>query len=152
MARSVLQCWSVTSDFCNNDLFDVSGFSTVCCYVTNVAGVLFGGNKTLCLFLCFAVNGRLLMTFSNACSSEVFHVALFATVVFPCSIQYSSLLVHFEKKTQFIFVSIWLYRDFIWVPTQPTLVWSWADAHATDTIAIERGFTTSGMQLGTLVM
>ena len=115
MARSVLQCWSVTSDFCNNDLFDVSGFSTVCCYVTNVAGVLFGGNKTLCLFLCFAVNGRLLMTFSNACSSEVFHVALFATVVFPCSIQYSFLLVHFEKKTQFIFVSIWLYRDFIWV-------------------------------------
>ena len=53
------------------------------------------------------------------------------------SIQF--LLVHFEKKTQFIFVSIWLYRDFFWVPTQPTLVWSWADAHATDTIDIERG-------------
>ena len=99
----------------------------------------FCGNKTLCIFLCFAVNCRLLTTFSNACSSEVFHVALFATVVFPCSIQYSFLLVHFEKKTQFIFVSIWLYRDFIWVPTQPTLVWSWADAHATDTIDIERG-------------
>ena len=60
------------------------------------------------------------------------------------------LLVNFEKKSYYIFVSIWLHRKFIWVPTQPTLVWSWADAHATDRIG--RGFTTSGMQLGTLVM
>jgi SUMO ligase MMS21 Smc5/6 complex component len=54
VARSVLQCWSVTSDFYNNDLFDVSGFSTVCCYVTDVAGVLLWKQNALhiSLFCC----------------------------------------------------------------------------------------------------
>ena len=39
IALSVLQHWSVTGDFNNHDLFDVSGFSTVC-YLTDVTGVL----------------------------------------------------------------------------------------------------------------
>ena len=39
IALSVLQHWSVTGDFNNHDLFDVSGFSTVS-YLTDVTGVL----------------------------------------------------------------------------------------------------------------
>ena len=88
IALSVLQHWSVTGDFNNHDLFDVSGFFN-CLLFDGCRWSSFVETNRFSGFVVFAVACRVLTTFSNTCNSDVCHVASLATVVSPCSIQHS---------------------------------------------------------------
>ena len=87
IALSVLQHWSVTGDFNNHDLFDVSGFFN-CLLFDGCRWSSFVETNRFSGFVVFAVACRVLTTSSNTCNSDVCHVASLATVVSPCSIQH----------------------------------------------------------------